>query len=340
MLKEQKLKGSPVNNLPKDYFKDVPKMPASVRIRLHPNKFRMKRVNVVTSEDPMARVEEVGYRPVIGETQQVLSSTVWVGEGGESEQKSIIVLNQGLPHILVYPKNEGEVTLDAKNGLHQQIYYWMMIWGGCKNSINRGEKSNEDFYCEMLNDSAELDLRIEKEDNSTDAKVLIKESKDLDFLFNLAGTLGYNGDKSMNQVKAFLNALAVTDSVNVIAAFKSPDMVNLRMTIVNAMNEGIIGYKPKVGKVGIPGDAGRDFVNSDVNEDFNSRVSKLMVYFGVPGNEEDLISLKSAIEKKALAPVKDLVDAPKTKSAALPKSSDTANKIGGGQAGPIIPELD
>jgi hypothetical protein len=339
MLIEQKLGEQVFNNLPKEYYKDIPKMPSQVRVRLHPNKFKIKRVDVVTSEDQTARASEIAIRPIVGETQLALSSLVWVNEMSEGGypidvQKHIAVINGGLTHLLVFPKNVGEITLNQKNGLDQQIYYYMMIWTECKNSINGND---QEFYCEMIDSSRQLDLSIQKENKQTDAKVLIKDCNDLDFIFNIAGTLGYNGEKSLNECKAFLNALAATDSAGVIDAFSKPDLVKLRMTIVNAFSEKILQYKPKNGKIGIAGDAGRDFVSSDVNEDFNSRVSKLLVFFGMLGNEQDLIALKSAMEKKALAPLNDDVLKPE-KKATLPKQSETVNKLGTEAIMPLIPE--
>ncbi len=321
----------------------IPEMPDKVKVRLHPSRFVVRHASRVKEGDETTRVTNVIPRVKCGETYLALSSTIWVDENGGNVNKNIAVIENGQVHMTVFPKNVGMIELDKKKGgVDKQIWNYMMVWDQCRNAITRKNGDNGDWYCEIINEQTNMDAMVKLQDDQTEARALIKDMKDFDFLHAMAGGIGYRGERSENEVRLFMNAKADADPNGIAELFRKPDTVKLRAIVSQALREGIIDYKQATGQLGFAGSTGKPLVASEPNEDFNTRVSKLVVHFGGRYNEEDLIILKSkmpepvSIFEQLMTPPPP---APKKGPFGRPLPSDTANKVVDNPA-PLLPQDD
>ena len=296
MLKKTELKGTVYNDLNWNDLK-LNKLQSVVRLKLNPNRFKIRDAARVQTTDATERATKTVPRIQCGETYAALSCSLWVDTSDGKELKNIAVLEANNEvSMLVFERNVGVIELIPTNGMHENIYQYMQVWPGCKDSLYF-DKTNMDWLCEIIDETKVAQKSVTRTDLETDARVLIKSNNNLDFIYTLAQSKGYRGEKNQNTVKLFLNSLAAQDPQGIIDAFSAPEIVKLRMQVGDALSSGIIDYKPSSGYLGFEGAAGKELVPSNPNEDFNDRVSKLLVHFGRKGNESDLILLKSKLNK-------------------------------------------
>jgi len=294
MLQKTEINKTVYNDLNWKSF-NIPEMPEKVKVRLHPSRFVVRHASRVKEGDETTRVTNVIPRVKCGETYLALSSTIWV-EDPEfgTVNKNIAVIENGNVHMSVFPKNVGVIELEKKKGgIDRQIYNYLMVWDQCRNAVTRKDPDSSEWYCEIINEQTNMDTLVKLQDSQTEARSLIKDTKDFDFLHAMAASIGYRGERTENEVRLFMNAKADSDPIGIAELFRKPDTVKLRAIVTQALRENIIEYKQATGKLGFAGSTGKPLVNSEPNEDFNDRVSKLVVHFGGRYNEEDLIVLKS-----------------------------------------------